>query len=112
MWKRAQAEIDAVIGTDRLPEFEDRPSLPYIDAIVRETLRWRPVLPMGAFSGMVVPHVFSTIPKVSHTLRLLVISTMATTSHAVCLNTHTCRLVVIELVPQGRPSLQTFGMIS
>ena len=50
VWKHAQAEIDAVIGTDRLPEFEDRPSLPYIDAIVRETLRWRPVLPMGAFS--------------------------------------------------------------
>ncbi|KAI9570433.1 cytochrome P450 [Boletus coccyginus] len=50
IWKRAQAEIDAVIGTDRLPEYEDRPSLPYVDAIVRETLRWKPVAPMG------VPH--------------------------------------------------------
>ncbi|KAH7882754.1 cytochrome P450 [Phlebopus sp. FC_14] len=35
VWKRAQAEIDAVVGIDRLPEYDDRPSLPYVDAIVR-----------------------------------------------------------------------------
>lgn len=51
VWKRAQAEIDAVIGTDRLPEYEDRPSLPYVEAIIRESLRWKPVAPIGAFSG-------------------------------------------------------------
>jgi cytochrome P450 len=48
IWKRAQAEIDIFIGTDRFPEFDDRSSLPYIDAIVRETLRWQPSLPLGA----------------------------------------------------------------
>ena len=48
VWKRAQAEIDAVVGTDRLPEFDDRPSLPYVDAIMREVFRWRPVFPLGA----------------------------------------------------------------
>ncbi|KAN0086143.1 Cytochrome P450 [Tylopilus felleus] len=47
VWKRAQADIDAVVGTDRLPEFDDRPSLPYIDAIIREVIRWRPALPLG-----------------------------------------------------------------
>ncbi|KAG9313228.1 cytochrome P450 [Chiua virens] len=47
VWKRAQAAIDAVIGTERLPEYEDRPSLPYVDAIVRETLRWRPPTPLN-----------------------------------------------------------------
>lgn len=47
VWKRAQAEIDAVVGTDRLPDFGDRPTLPYVDAIIRETLRWRPVVPLG-----------------------------------------------------------------
>ena len=47
IWKRAQAEIDATVGTDRLPEYDDRPSLPYVDAIIRETLRWKPVTPMG-----------------------------------------------------------------
>ncbi|KAF8555766.1 cytochrome P450 [Imleria badia] len=36
VWKLAQAEIDPVVGTGRLPEFDDRPSLPYVDAIVRE----------------------------------------------------------------------------
>jgi cytochrome P450 len=45
--KRAQEEIDSVVGKDRLPTFEDRPSLPYIDAIVLETLRWNPILPLG-----------------------------------------------------------------
>jgi cytochrome P450 len=47
--KRAQAEIDSVIGRDQLPAFEDRASLPYVDALVRETLRWNPILPLGEF---------------------------------------------------------------
>jgi cytochrome P450 len=45
--KRAQEEIDRVVGTDRLPTFEDRASLPYVEAVWRETLRWRPALPAG-----------------------------------------------------------------
>jgi cytochrome P450 len=45
--KKAQAEIDAVVGLDRLPEFSDLDSLPYITAIVKETLRWRDILPIG-----------------------------------------------------------------
>jgi cytochrome P450 len=44
---RAQAEIDSVVGRDRLPTFEDRASLPYVDAVVREVLRWRPIGPLG-----------------------------------------------------------------
>jgi cytochrome P450 len=45
--KKAQAEIDAVVGPDRLPEFEDRPSLPYINAVIKELLRWNLVTPLG-----------------------------------------------------------------
>ena len=45
--KKAQDEIDRVIGMDRLPTFEDKGSLPYVDAVYREALRWRPVLPLG-----------------------------------------------------------------
>lgn len=45
--KRAQEEIDAVIGKEQLPTFEDRSSLPYVEAVLRETLRWHPVFPLG-----------------------------------------------------------------
>ena len=38
---KAQAEIDAVIGRERLPDFGDRDSLPYVSAIVKEILRWQ-----------------------------------------------------------------------
>ncbi|KAK0469621.1 cytochrome P450, partial [Desarmillaria tabescens] len=44
---KAQAELDAVVGSTRLPNFNDRPQLPYIDAILLEALRWNPVVPMG-----------------------------------------------------------------
>ncbi|KAJ7614162.1 cytochrome P450 [Roridomyces roridus] len=44
---RAQKEIDAVIGKDRIPTFKDRPQLPYVEAVVRETLRWRPAVRFG-----------------------------------------------------------------
>jgi len=44
---RAQKELDSVVGHDRLPEFSDRPSLPYIDAILKEVLRWNPVAPLS-----------------------------------------------------------------
>ncbi|KAK0480064.1 cytochrome P450 [Armillaria novae-zelandiae] len=44
---RAQAELDAVVGPTRLPNFDDRPQLPYIDAILLEALRWNPVVPLS-----------------------------------------------------------------
>ena len=40
---KAQAQIDAVVGKDILPSIEDRPLLPFIDAISREVLRYNPV---------------------------------------------------------------------
>ncbi|KAG6812127.1 hypothetical protein H0H92_004241 [Tricholoma furcatifolium] len=43
----AHKEIDNVVGPTRLPSFKDRPFLPYIDAVVREVLRWRPVARLG-----------------------------------------------------------------
>ncbi|KAF9261074.1 cytochrome P450 [Marasmius fiardii PR-910] len=44
---KARVELDSVVGPGRLPDFTDRDSLPYIDAIVKETLRWNPVAPLG-----------------------------------------------------------------
>ena len=48
--RKAQEEIDRVLGVGRLPKMIDRVNLPYIDAVVKETLRWHPVAPMG------IPH--------------------------------------------------------
>ena len=45
--KKAQAELDTIIGRDRLPDLDDLDSLPYINAMVKETLRWQPVAPVG-----------------------------------------------------------------
>jgi cytochrome P450 len=44
--KRAQAEIDSVVGTDRLPTLADRARLPYVEALVSEVLRWGPIGPV------------------------------------------------------------------
>ncbi|KAK0469623.1 cytochrome P450 [Desarmillaria tabescens] len=45
---KAQAEMDAVVGHTRLPNFDDREQLPYLNAVVLEALRWNPVVPLGA----------------------------------------------------------------
>lgn len=38
--KKAQQELDSVVGTSRLPTFADRLSLPYMEALFTELLRW------------------------------------------------------------------------
>jgi cytochrome P450 len=48
--KKAQQELNSVIGRDRLPDFGDQERLPYIRAICLELLRWRPIVPLG------IPH--------------------------------------------------------
>ncbi|KJA26914.1 hypothetical protein HYPSUDRAFT_1036249 [Hypholoma sublateritium FD-334 SS-4] len=48
--RKAQEELDRVIGRERLPEPQDEPFLPYISAIVKEVQRWHPPGPMG------IPH--------------------------------------------------------
>lgn len=50
---RAQKELDSVLGRSTLPSLSDRENrrLPYIDALIKEVLRWNSALPLG------VPHV-------------------------------------------------------
>lgn len=46
--RKAQAELDENLSiTHSLPTFADRPNLPYVTAIVEETLRWQIVAPLG-----------------------------------------------------------------
>ncbi|KAI0056026.1 cytochrome P450 [Artomyces pyxidatus] len=61
---RAHAELDAVVGRDRVPAFSDLPHLPYVRATIREAMRWRPSFPLGLphattkddwYEGMFIP---------------------------------------------------------
>lgn len=45
--KMAQAELDRVIGFERLPTLEDRVHLPYTNAILKEVVRRFPPIPAG-----------------------------------------------------------------
>ncbi|GAD95937.1 predicted protein [Paecilomyces variotii No. 5] len=42
---RLQSELDEVVGSSRVPSFEDIPRLPLVRAVAKEVLRWRPVVP-------------------------------------------------------------------
>lgn len=46
--KKAQAELDKVIGEDRLPDADDYDALPYIRHCIKETCRWMPATILGA----------------------------------------------------------------
>ena len=45
--KKAREEIDRVVGSKSLPSYADRPNLPYVEALLKEVLRWNPVAPLG-----------------------------------------------------------------
>jgi cytochrome P450 len=62
--RRAQAELDVVVGRGRLPTFADAPRLPYVRAIIKEVFRWRPASRLGTahktaeddwYEGMFIP---------------------------------------------------------
>jgi cytochrome P450 len=48
--EKAREQLDCVVGTDRLPNLADRPRSRFIEYIVEETTRWRPLSPVG------IPH--------------------------------------------------------
>ncbi|KAI0739567.1 cytochrome P450 98A3 [Daedaleopsis nitida] len=71
--KKAQAELDAVVGRGRLPDFNDRDSLPYITAIVTELSRWHNVTPIGLphsvaaddeYNGYIIPGGATVMPNI------------------------------------------------
>ncbi|THU84482.1 cytochrome P450, partial [Dendrothele bispora CBS 962.96] len=71
--RRGQEELDLVVGRDRLPSFADFENLPYIRALVKEALRWRPLDPLGIphrsieddwYEGYFIPKGTIVIPNV------------------------------------------------
>lgn len=61
---KAQEEIDGVVGPDRLPNWDDMPSLPYMNLVLQETFRMNPLSPLGiphaavaddVYNGMFIP---------------------------------------------------------
>jgi len=50
--KKAQEELDRVVGKGELPDFSHKDSLPYIDALVKEVFRWSPPFPFSASRAM------------------------------------------------------------
>jgi len=76
--KKAQAELDRVIGPNRLPDFDDIESIPYIHAVAMETMRWLPVTPFSIphrvtaddiYEGHHIPKGTNLIPNVWAMLR-------------------------------------------
>ncbi|SPO07779.1 related to O-methylsterigmatocystin oxidoreductase [Cephalotrichum gorgonifer] len=50
--RKAQEEVDRVVGSGRMPGWEDEENLPYIRAMIKETLRWRPVNKFGMYHSL------------------------------------------------------------
>ncbi|CAA7271157.1 unnamed protein product [Cyclocybe aegerita] len=63
--KKAQAELDGIVGPHRLPDFEDAESLPYLRAAIKESMRWRPVAPLGVPHSVIAEDMYESmyVPK-------------------------------------------------
>ncbi|KAI0331710.1 cytochrome P450 [Cubamyces sp. BRFM 1775] len=63
--QRAQEELDAIIGPDRLPEHVDKTLCPYTSALIKELLRWHPVSPLGVAHRCTGDNIYGgwTIPE-------------------------------------------------
>jgi hypothetical protein len=78
--RRAQQEIDTVVGHNRLPNFDDEDSLPYVSALVKEVLRWKNVLPVGSSShsprrSMFLIHPVAKVSPISFPSRMYIADT-------------------------------------
>lgn len=69
---RAREEVDRVLGQSGLPNFEDQADMPYIHALVLESLRWNPPVPTGVphcsreddvYNGYFIPKGTTVIPN-------------------------------------------------
>ena len=68
--KKAQQDVDTVVGPNRLPTMADIADMPYVQAVFMESLRWMPVLPLNfphdaiqddEYEGYVIPRGYSVV---------------------------------------------------
>ncbi|CDO75751.1 hypothetical protein BN946_scf184921.g27 [Trametes cinnabarina] len=71
--RKAQAELDVVVGSTRLPDSPDIDALPYVSAVIKECLRWHTVVPLAVphrlieddeYRGYLIPKGTLVIPNV------------------------------------------------
>ena len=92
--KKAQAEIDTVVGTDRLPMFDDRSRLPYVEALLKEIYRCFVIGPLGVSSF------FNPVARFCQRLAQVFLT---------CLMLTTCMTAI--LFQRGLSSSQIYGML-
>jgi cytochrome P450 len=70
---RAQDEVDRVVGKSRLPSIGDKDDLPYVNAVLKEVLRWAPAAPLAishrltqddTYAGFYIPRGTTIIPNI------------------------------------------------
>ncbi|KAH9926308.1 cytochrome P450 98A3 [Epithele typhae] len=57
--RKAQEELDRVVGPDRLPDFSDMNSLPYLGALLKELMRWHVITPISLPHGVVADDMYN-----------------------------------------------------
>ncbi|KAI0779913.1 cytochrome P450 [Fomes fomentarius] len=73
VYKKAQAEVDRVVGRERLVDFDDRENLPYVECVMKEVLRWNAPVPLGVphrasandtYRGYLIPEGSTMMPNI------------------------------------------------
>ena len=112
--RKAQDELDRVVGKDRLPTFADRDALPYVSALLKELLRWHVVAPIATphrtvaddeYNGYHIPAGATIIPNVwydeSHETGLVVSLMISVHLPGQCLVTLRCTRTQIHSYLRG-----------
>ena len=113
--KRAQAEVDSIIGNDRLPMLADRPRLSFLDQLISEVMRWSPPAPLGLphsssqnsrFDGYHIPQGCTIFANIWEIFQLEVSSVNDAYSYPLTGLLHTTR----TFIPIPTCSIQTDSM--
>ncbi|KAK7041609.1 hypothetical protein VNI00_009199 [Paramarasmius palmivorus] len=66
---KAQEELDEVVGRSKIPTLADMDNLPYMRAIIKEVLRWRPPTPISVFHAALEVIFHATYSSLAHRMK-------------------------------------------